>query len=194
MTCFIDANTTLPSSAPHVTSYGFALFPGFEVIDVFGSTEVINNIAVQYQIKLAMLAETLDLVSNRPEDPSLNTQNSTVWQYIKPTHTFANPPADLEVLIVPGGVGTFYPRNATVDFIKRAYPGLKYLMTVCSGAMLAAEAGVLDGKRATTNKATWSVATLSGAQVDWVPVARWVVDGNIWTSSGESFPFCYPFS
>lgn len=165
-------------------SFGFALFHAFEPIDVFGSAEVIDNLAAWYHIKVAVLAETLDPISNRAINQSLNKYNSSVWQTVLPTHTFDNPPDDLEVLIVPGGMGTFVAQDSTVKFLRRIYPKLKYLMTVCTGAMLVAEAGLLDGKHATTNKATWSIATLSGPKVEWVPKARWVVDGNIWTSSG----------
>jgi len=57
---------------------------------------------------------------------------------------------------------------------------------VCTGAGLAARAGLLDGKRATTNKATWALTTAFGPKVKWVPKARWVVDGKVWTSAGGS--------
>jgi transcriptional regulator GlxA family with amidase domain len=185
---FQDPNRTVTENQiNYPKSFGFAVFRAFEPIDVFGSFEVLENLAGAYHINVAVIAETLAPVTNQPEDATLNKYNSSVWQSLMPTHTFKHPPEDLEVLIVPGGIGTFYPRNATVDFIRKAYPKLKYLLSVCTGAMLLAEAGVLDGKSATTNKATWPVATLSGPKVKWVPKARWVVDGNIWTSSGGPF-------
>lgn len=54
---------------------------------------------------------------------------------------------------MPGGLGNRLPSaNGVVDFIKSRYPKLRYLITVCTGSGLAARAGVLDGKRATTNK------------------------------------------
>ena len=52
--------------------------------------------------------------------------------------------------------------------------------------MLAAKAGVLDGRRATANKASWNETVALGPNVEWVPTARWVVDGKVWTSSGVS--------
>lgn len=45
---------------------------------------------------------------------------------------------------------------------------------------------MLDGKRATTNKMAFREMSALGSGVDWVPKARWVVDGKIWTSSGVS--------
>jgi len=90
-------------------------------------------------------------------------------------------------LIVPGGLGTRSPSlNSTIDYITTTYPKLRYLITVCTGAGLAAKAGVLDGRRATTNKSAWASTVALGPKVKWVPQARWVVDGNIWSSSGIS--------
>lgn len=84
-------------------------------------------------------------------------------------------------------MGALEPTIAgAVEFIKKVYPSLKYLITVCNGSVLAALAGVLDGKRATTNKQLWKLNTEARKEVNWVARARWVVDGNIWTSSGVS--------
>jgi transcriptional regulator GlxA family with amidase domain len=176
------------ASIPHV--FGIALFEGFETIDVMGTAEVIENLLNgNYHVELYLLGETLGPVSNKPTfDTSIIPHNSSVFQTVLPSYTFANPPDNLEVLIVPGGFGTFYPGNinATVHFVRDIYPKLKYLITVCTGAMVAAEAGLLDGKRATTNKPEWVEATASGPNTTWVAPARWVVDGNIWTTSGNS--------
>ncbi|KAL8348983.1 hypothetical protein RB601_002137 [Gaeumannomyces tritici] len=107
---------------------------------------------------------------------------------IAPTHTFTNAPSDLEVLIIPGGLGTRSPNaGELVQFVKETYPRLRYLITVCTGAAFAAKAGLLDGRRATTNKRSWAETTEPWAgTVRWVPRARWVEDGNVWTSSGIS--------
>lgn len=75
---------------------------------------------------------------------------------------------------------------AAVEFIRAVYPSLSPLITVCTGSGLAARAGVLDGKRATTNKMAWSEITALGPRVAWVGRARWVRDGRVWSSSGVS--------
>lgn len=89
--------------------------------------------------------------------------------------------------LVPGGLGTSSPDlEAELDFIRRVYPSLRYLITVRSGSALAARAGILDGRQATTNKATFANLVKEGPHTRWIAQARWVVDGNVWTSSGVS--------
>jgi transcriptional regulator GlxA family with amidase domain len=59
-------------------------------------------------------------------------------------------------------------------------------MSVCTGSALFARAGVLDGRRATTNKMSFQWVADQGPEVHWVKEARWVEDGKLATSSGVS--------
>lgn len=103
------------------------------------------------------------------------------------THTFQNAPK-LDILIVPGGEGVVALEEANdtsaEDFVAARVGELDYLLSVCTGAAILAKSGVLNGKRATTNKGAWAGVTAFGTNITWVPSARWVVDGNVWTSSG----------
>lgn len=106
---------------------------------------------------------------------------------ITATHSFADAP-DLDILLVPGGMGNMSLDQANdtsvEDFVAQRYPELENLLSVCTGAASLAKSGVLSGKRATTNKAQWGWVTSRAEGIDWVPTARWVVDGKIWTSTG----------
>ncbi|KAF3314490.1 hypothetical protein TWF173_004833 [Orbilia oligospora] len=83
-----------------------------------------------------------------------------------PPHTFQNT-LKLNILLKPGGMGdiSIVEAGNTVieDFIKHRYDELDYLMSVCTGSV-----------------------TSNGPDADWVPSARWVEDGKVWTSSGVS--------
>ncbi|KAL2859928.1 DJ-1/PfpI family protein [Aspergillus lucknowensis] len=180
----IPAPSPDPVLAPK--TFGVLLFRAFEPLDIYGPLEALSLLASETKLDLHFLAETLDPVTTRPLMPSMNPFNSSFFVEINPTHTLDNAP-DLDVLIVPGGLGTRSPYlNNTLDWIAETYPKLQYLITICTGSSLVAQTGILDGRRATTNKAAYVVETAKSPNVDWVPRARWVVDGNIWTSSGVS--------
>lgn len=109
---------------------------------------------------------------------------------VQATHSFANAPA-LDILFVPGGLGivSLEQTNDTSveDFIARRYAKLEYLVGISFGVAALAKSGVLSGKKATTNKSGWTwITTGHGENITWVPQARWVEDGNIWTTSGMS--------
>jgi putative intracellular protease/amidase len=94
-----------------------------------------------------------------------------------------------------------------IAFVKAQAPKAQYVMSVCIGSAILGYAGVLSGKRATTNKSLFklvevrltgcnrltasflkisfrSLQKVTPKDITWVAKARWVVDGNIWTSSG----------
>ncbi|KIJ49085.1 hypothetical protein M422DRAFT_28095 [Sphaerobolus stellatus SS14] len=140
---------------------------------------------VPSRVQIEYLAPTMDLVFGfTPGLPGM-----------QPTRTYADALEKDEVydiIWVPAGpipdLTTMEDRTPkeVIEFVKIQAPKVKYIMSVCGGAAILALAGVLDSKRATTNKAFYNVikTICRDKNVTWVPKARWVVDGNIWTSSG----------
>ncbi|KAI0779532.1 DJ-1/PfpI family protein [Fomes fomentarius] len=173
-------------NAPANLKFGVLLFPAFEPLDVYGPIEALQMLSKSHRVDLHLIASSLDPISTAlPE--SANTTKSLFETRTVPTHTFDTVPDDLDVLLVPGGAGTRAGNvDHLVDFIRKTYPKLKYLLTVCTGAGLVARSGILDGKSATTNKARWKTTTALAPRVNWVKTARYVVDGNFWTSGGVS--------
>ena len=93
-----------------------------------------------------------------------------------------------DVLIVPGGWGTRagVKRPDFLELLKARADEAKVVASVCTGSALLAKAGVLDGKRATSNKLAFDWVTSQGPNVKWVREARWVEDDKFFTSSGVS--------
>jgi transcriptional regulator GlxA family with amidase domain len=92
----------------------------------------------------------------------------------------------IDTLVVAGGDGT---RDALVDpqliaWLRRTAPRCRRVASVCSGAFLLAEAGLLDGRRATTH---WSVCSTLARRYPRIHVEDdpiYVRDGDVWTSAG----------
>jgi putative intracellular protease/amidase len=92
------------------------------------------------------------------------------------------------ILLIPGGRGT---RKLAADPIFVSSIGAyaeraDYVLTVCTGSALLAATGLLDGKKATSNKKAFEWARSVRPEVDWQRSARWCVDGKYYTSSGVS--------
>jgi len=92
----------------------------------------------------------------------------------------------IDTLVIPGGDGVFSARTDPefVSWIKAAAPKCRRVATVCTGAFLAAEAGLLNGKRVTTH---WARAERLAAEypalcVDSDPI--YLRDGKYWSSAG----------
>lgn len=97
-------------------------------------------------------------------------------------------PASLDTLMVPGGYGVrpLLQDPAFLAWLRLAGPQPRRLASVCTGSLLLAEAGQLDGVQATTH---WK--SLDWMARDWPSVLvqrgrHWVIDGRIATSAGIS--------
>lgn len=90
-------------------------------------------------------------------------------------------------LIIPGGIGVreLVKNEIFLNHLKLISNKAEYILTICTGSILLSKTGLLNNKRATTNKRifTW---TREFPDVFWVKKARWINDGNIYTSSGVS--------
>jgi cyclohexyl-isocyanide hydratase len=101
---------------------------------------------------------------------------------LTPETTFELAPS-LDVLLVPGGAGV----NAVmqdptfIEFIKVQARNAKYVMSVCTGALVCGAAGLLHGRNATTHWASHHLLAYFGATA---VNARVVVDGNLVTTAG----------
>ncbi|WP_024761490.1 GlxA family transcriptional regulator [Streptomyces exfoliatus] len=87
-------------------------------------------------------------------------------------------------LVVPGGEGTREPAPALIDWLRTHAPDAGRLVSVCTGALLLAEAGLLDGHRATTHWIACDHLARCYPEVDVDPDPIFVRDGRLSTSAG----------
>lgn len=100
-------------------------------------------------------------------------------------YTFADAP-EPDVLVIPGGPVTRenpVSLESTVDYVARVAPSSRITLTVCTGAFIAARAGLLEGRSCTTHYRRRHLlsAQFPGANVRF---ARVVVDGKIISTAG----------
>lgn len=152
---------------------GVLLFPGFELLDAYGPLEMWGNLGKELQV--VIVAEQAGPVASAQGPKTLAEFGLEDC-----------PPLDL--ILVPGGFGVLgaMRKPELLDWLRQRSGQAEITMSVCNGASILAAANLLDGRRATTNKAYWKLATAPGKQVEWIAQARWVDDGDIVTSSGVS--------
>lgn len=149
------------------------VFPEFELLDLYGPLEMFS---------MHPEAFTQTIVALGPD----------------PVASAAGPRAAVDatldagdaydILLVPGGRGTRrdVENRPLLDWLARAAANAEIVASVCTGSALLARAGVLDGRAATTNKLSFDWVAGQGPKTDWRRRARWVEDGDVFTSSGVS--------
>jgi len=94
---------------------------------------------------------------------------------------------EVDTLIIAAGAGARGPIDPALSaWLRKMAKQTRRVCSVCTGAFLLANAGLLNGKRATTH---WKYVESFARQhpaVSWDPNPIWVQDGNIYTSAGGS--------
>ncbi|GAB5453463.1 MAG: DJ-1/PfpI family protein [Halioglobus sp.] len=152
---------------------GAVLYRGFELLDLYGPLEMFGAIPGQF---------TIHTVADAAQPVASSQGPRTVADYAYGEC----PPLDL--ILVPGGFGTVeaLENEVLLEFLRERSPDARCVMSVCSGSAILARAGLLDGRRATSNKQLFKFATDQSDRVQWVEQARWVEDGPFVTASGVS--------
>jgi transcriptional regulator GlxA family with amidase domain len=159
---------------------GGVMYPGFEMLDMFGPLEMFSMLGSE-RVDISMAGET-DVPVPTAVGPDIVSGPK-----VAPDVTFDAAP-DFDVVLVPGGFGTLpqLENDAFLAFLRRQAASARIVASVCTGSVLLARAGLLDGRCATSNKQLFALAQNETAPVEWVESARWVEDGNVFTSSGVS--------
>lgn len=155
-------NTTAPQ-----TTIGMLLFPRLTQLDLTGPHEVLARLP---NTRVLLLAESLE--------PVVSETGLT----ITPNCQLADSPP-LDIVFVPGGVGinALLENQTVLDFLRRQGAGARYVTAVCTGSLVLAAAGLLDGYHATTHWRSLPLLAQFGVEV---VNERVVIDRNRITSGG----------
>ncbi|HVS62058.1 MAG TPA: DJ-1/PfpI family protein [Thermoanaerobaculia bacterium] len=165
-------------------SVGILIFDDVEVLDFAGPFEVFSRTRTSPGSTSRRTDETAPFevfTVARTAEPVRATGGLRVI----PRHAFADAPR-IDLLVVPGGFGTrrLLEQEEVLEWIRARAADAELVTSVCTGALVLARAGLLDGRRATTH---WAALDLLRAQpgVEVVADQRWVDDGVI-SSAGVS--------
>ena len=150
---------------------GFVVFPNFQVMSFAAVTvfEIANVVLEEAAYAVTLLSETGGLV-RASAGFSVETQ------------PFARTRFDTVIIGASNAVEPV--STGMIEFVRRSMETSRRVVAPCTGAFVLAEAGVLDGRRATTH---WLFARDLQARFPGVQVEEdriFVVDGPVWTSAG----------
>lgn len=147
------------------------LYPGFTALDFIGPYEVLRNLP-DTEVRFVW------------HEPGPVTADSGAL-IVGATHSFDETPSP-DVILVPGGPSTMeHARDERVlDWVRRADATSTWTTSVCSGSLILAAAGLLQGKRATSHWGTLPMLKAFGV----TPVGdeRIVDEGKLVTAAGVS--------
>ena len=185
---------------PRTLRIGILVFDGFEPIDVWGFVEaftISRFIGTSYFSPPPYPFEVV-LISNqcKPDGGGVAAPvKSSNGPRVAPD-CFRDEALEqrIDLLMIPGGGGTRalladeHPdeRRALLDWVRLMDERIAILSSVCTGAAILAATGLLDGKPAATNHASFGWVTGFGPRVHWDNVSRWADAGRYVTSAGVS--------
>ncbi len=127
-----------------MTQIAIVVYPGFTALDFIGPYEVLRNLP-DAEVRFVW------------HEPGPIAADSGVL-LVGATHSFDETPSP-DILLIPGGMTTFeHARDEKVlDWVRKAHETSTWTTSVCSGSVILAAAGLLEGKRATSH---WMVVPM----------------------------------
>jgi len=169
--------------------FGILMIP-YQTIDVAGPVDILFNSSKALFESLdasgllppGLLDKALDIEFHYIGD-TMNPVTLTGNARALPTVTCDECPA-LDYLLVGGPDPVNYRLSRRfIEFLQAYAKTGNVMFTTCTGGLCVAEAGILDGKSATTNHEVLQLAQMRYPQVQWKK-EQWVVDGQFWTAGG----------
>ncbi len=152
----------------------FVLYPGLTLLDLAGPLQVMSSMCLR-KTDYGVVVVAKDSEAVEVDVPLKLTTTATFKDVASPA-----------VVIVPGGEASTIKAmgdDELISYLKKVTPGADYVCSVCSGSLILAAAGLLNGFKATTH---WGCAKILEAYGAKYEKKRWVHDGKFVTSAGVS--------
>jgi len=164
-------------------SVGMLVFDGVAALDVAGPLEVLSRARLEPGVESRHSPEKA-LFDVFTVARTTGPVTATGGLVLLPRCSFADAPR-IDLLLVPGGFGTrpLLQDAETIDWIRRTAAAARLTASVCTGALLLARAGLLDGRRATTHWGSFGLLSSLARGVTIDREARFV-DDVVLTSAG----------
>jgi transcriptional regulator GlxA family with amidase domain len=160
-----------------VVRIAIAVFDGAEELDFVGPWEVLTawRGLEPDEVEVVLVADKLAPVTCAK---GLRVLPETSWDEL----------GDVDALVYPGGRGTRPQLGETRirERLRKLEAGGTLMTSVCTGALVFADAGLLDGRRATTYWSALEELVGLGRAIEPDPEARFVDSGNVITAAGVS--------
>jgi transcriptional regulator GlxA family with amidase domain len=177
--------SALPSGRSGARRIVVVAYPDAQTLDVTGPLEIFaaaaKRIAAERDDGQGAPAYTTEVVA--PRAGAVRMSSGLEIVAARSIHAVEGP---IDTLIVAGGEGSRTVRKdaEVLDWLREIAPRPRRLASVCTGALVLAEAGLLDGRRATTHWAWCDALARLHPAIDVDPDSIFVRDGRVYTSAG----------
>lgn len=162
---------------------GIIAFPGVEIIDIVGPMEVFTFANTRLLTDGIISDPVYEVKVLSKGDGPVTTLSGL---QILPSDRYAGFCRELDTLIIPGGIDPESLADDTelMSWIRECSENVRRITSVCNGAFVLAEAGLLDGRRATTH---WNYSDRFRKRYPRVKLEHdriFIQDGPVWSSGG----------
>ncbi|AIQ12343.1 DJ-1/PfpI family protein [Paenibacillus durus] len=174
-------------------SIGILVFDGVDAFDFVGPAEIFSLVRLSKEDVLQMQL-SLDQTARKPFDIKYVSENGAPVTasnnlIIQPDFSMDDAPS-FDILIVPGGfikpINRVMGSKKTIQWIINHSHEAQLVASVCTGALLLASAGILNGKKATTNRAALDFMEQKFPEITVVRDSKFVDQGNVITAQGPA--------